>query len=230
MFTSLRTGTKLIVLCALFIICVAVTTYSLVVEKEIAIAFARKELTGSKFLAALRPVHFAVLTNRPFNPSAQEPDLSAQNALTNLATTQAGAVTTLHIGSSIEALSVSIVHLGSTSQAHEPANGLDVLAKIEELAARAGDSSNLTLDTDLDSYYVQNIVVDQLPRLLSRLGGLQLLPAQALSKVTSSNEDKIRLLVLDGLGREPINLQGRSAGQSPLCPDSDQIPQRRQML
>ena len=32
------------------------------------------------------------------------------------------------------------------------------------------------------------------------------------------------------LGREPINLEGRSAGQSPLCPpDSDQIPQRREM-
>ena len=55
MFTSLRTGTKLILLCTLFIICVAVTTYSLVVKKQIAIAFARKELSGSKFLAALRP-------------------------------------------------------------------------------------------------------------------------------------------------------------------------------
>ena len=69
MFASLRTDTKLIFLCTLFLFCVAVTTYSLVVEKQIAIAFARKELTGSKFLAALRPVYFAVLTNRPFNPS-----------------------------------------------------------------------------------------------------------------------------------------------------------------
>ena len=25
--------------------------------------------------------------------------------------------------------------------------------------------------------------------------------------------------IVEGLGREPINLQGRSAGQSPLCPD-----------
>ena len=31
------------------------------------------------------------------------------------------------------------------------------------------------------------------------------------------------------LGCETINLQGRSAGQSPLCSDSDQIPQRREM-
>jgi hypothetical protein len=112
------------------------------------------------------PVYFAVLTSRPFNPFAEQPDVSAQNALESLAITQAGAVATLQIASFIEALSDSIVHLGSTSQAREPANGLDVLAKIEELAARAGDSSNLTLDTDLDIYYVRNIVVDQLPKLL----------------------------------------------------------------
>jgi signal transduction histidine kinase len=199
MFTSLRTGTKLILLCTLFLICVAVTTYSLVVEKQIAIAFARKELTGSKFFGALRPVYFAVITDRPFNPSAQDPGVSAQNALESLVTTQAGAVATLQIGSFIEALSESIAHLGSTSQVHEPANGLDVLAKIDELAARAGDSSNLTLDTDLDTYYVQNIVADQLPKLLSRLGGLQIVPAQPSSTVTSSSEDKIRLLVLVGL-------------------------------
>jgi hypothetical protein len=43
MFTNLRDGTKLIPLCTLFLICVAVTTYSLVFEKQIAIAFARKE-------------------------------------------------------------------------------------------------------------------------------------------------------------------------------------------
>ena len=34
----------------MFIISIAATTYSLVAEKQIAIAFARKELIGSKFL------------------------------------------------------------------------------------------------------------------------------------------------------------------------------------
>lgn len=49
MFKNLRTGTKLILLCAMFIISVGVTTYSLVVENQIAISFARKELVGSRF-------------------------------------------------------------------------------------------------------------------------------------------------------------------------------------
>ena len=50
MFKNLRTSAKLILLCAMFIISIGVTTYSLVAEKQIAIAFARKELIGSKFL------------------------------------------------------------------------------------------------------------------------------------------------------------------------------------
>ena len=196
MFKSLRTSTKLILLCTMFIISVVVTTYSLVVEKQIAIAFARKELTGNKFLAALRPVYVAVLTNRPFNPAASELDGSAQNALERLATTQAEAAAALQVGLFVEALSSLLIHLGSTSPVGNSVN--DALAKMQELAARAGDSSNLTLDTDLDTYYVQNIVVDQLPKLLGRLGELQIVRVHTSTEATSS-DSKVRSLVLEGL-------------------------------
>jgi hypothetical protein len=36
------------------------------------------------------------------------------------------------------------------------------------LAARIGDDSNLTLDPDLDTYYVQDIAVGKLPTLGAR--------------------------------------------------------------
>jgi hypothetical protein len=61
MFKRLRTSTKLILLCAMFIISVGVTTYSLLTEKRIAISFARKELISSKFLAALRGIDVTLL-------------------------------------------------------------------------------------------------------------------------------------------------------------------------
>ena len=51
----------------------------------------------------------------------------------------------------------------------------------------------------MDTYYVQNIVVDQLPKLLGRLGELQIVPVQASSSAISSNENKVRFLILDGL-------------------------------
>ena len=179
MFNDLRTSTKLILLCTMFIISVVVTTYSLVAEKQLAIAFARKELTGSKFLAALRPVYVAVLTNQPFNPSASELDISAYNAVKTLLTTQSEAVATLQIAPFVEAASNQLNHLSSTAQAGELASAPEMLAKMQKLAAHVGDSSNLTLDTDLDTYYLQNTIVDQLPKLLSRLGELQIVPSRS---------------------------------------------------
>jgi hypothetical protein len=171
MFKNLRTSTKLILLCTAFITSVAVTTYSLVVEKQIAIAFARKELTGSKFLADLRPIYVAVLTSAPFNLSPSTSDISVHEVLKALATAQSEVAATLHISGFVEALSDSLVHLESASPVTKSA-AMDALAKMQQLAARTGDSSNLTLDTDLDTYYVQNIVVNQIPKLLSLLGEL----------------------------------------------------------
>jgi hypothetical protein len=55
---------------------------------------------------------------------------------------------------------------------------LEALSDERKLGLRIGDDSNLTLDTDLDSYYVQNIVVDRLPALVSQLGETQMCSAR----------------------------------------------------
>jgi signal transduction histidine kinase len=201
MFKDLRTSTKLILLCAMFMISVAVTTYNLVAEKQLAIAFARKELAGSKFLGALRPVYVAVLANRPFNPSALELEAPAYNALKTLSKTQSGAISTLQMGPLVEALSNQLVHPGSIP---DPANATELLAKMQQLAARAGDSSNLTLDPELDTYYVQDIIADRLPKLLGRLGDLQIVPVQSFADAAPANEHKARFLVIDGLIKSTI--------------------------
>ena len=90
MFKNLRTSTKLTLLCAMFIISIAATTYSLVAEKQIAIAFARKELIGSKFLDTLRSIYATVLTGRPFNPLAPEQGASANKMVEALTTAHFG--------------------------------------------------------------------------------------------------------------------------------------------
>ena len=46
MFKNLRTSTKLLLLCGVFVGALVVATYSLVAEKQIAIQFVRKELVG----------------------------------------------------------------------------------------------------------------------------------------------------------------------------------------
>jgi signal transduction histidine kinase len=198
MFKNLRTSTKLILLCAMFIISLGVTTYSLVAEKQIAVSFARKELMGSKFLATLRGIDVAVLTARSLNPLAAESDTSVQGIPEALAAAQAGAAPTLQTAELVQALSSALRLLGSNSSAND-SNAVDVLARVQQLALRIGDDSNLTLDTDLDTYYVQNIIVDQLPRLLGYIGELQLVMRKAAGMSTPSNESEAHILVLDGL-------------------------------
>src|SRR6516225_5219334 len=105
MFKNLRTSTKLILLCAMFIISLGVTTYNLVAEKQIAVSFTRKELIGSKFLVTLRAVDVAVLRTRSLDPLAAESDSSVQGTPEALAAGQAGAASTLQTAELVQALS-----------------------------------------------------------------------------------------------------------------------------
>jgi len=81
------------------------------------------------------------------------------------------------------------------------------LAKARDLAARIGDESNLALDPDLDSYYVQDIVVKKAPALLSQMGELQSL----LTGSPSGDDLHVRPLLLDGMIRSSIEEIERDA-------------------
>ena len=50
---------------------------------------------------------------------------------------------------------------------------VDALTAARNLGSRIGDDSNLTLDPDLDSYYVQDVVVAKMRTLLTQIGELQ---------------------------------------------------------
>jgi signal transduction histidine kinase len=74
---------------------------------------------------------------------------------------------------------------------------LEVLSIEQKLASRIGDDSNLALDPDLNTYYVQNIVVARLPGLVSQLGEMQTLLREANDTGSLSNEHMARLVFLD---------------------------------
>ncbi len=64
MVRDLRAGTKFLILCLVSLALTSVATYALLVEKQIAINFARKELVGSKYLALLQSIYVTVLKNQ----------------------------------------------------------------------------------------------------------------------------------------------------------------------
>lgn len=174
MFKNLPTSVKLLVLCTAFIVSVSVPIYELVTEKRIAIDFARKELVGSRQLLAVHEVYHAILA--PERSGAFEVRNSSHGTiLKTLAVVDAEADDRLQIADAVQALAAAFRKLSlqelESGQVGLPA--LDALANAQILAARIGDASNLALDPDLDSYYVQAILVRKLPTLLGRLAELQ---------------------------------------------------------
>ena len=123
----------------------------------------------------------------------------ALNALTASDTTAPGSVQTAKLAQSLAAIVRGLSYAGSDGE--KRALIVEGLAKARDLAARIGDESNLALDPDLDSYYVQNIVVKRVPGLLSEIGELQSL----LSAPSPSSDDlRVRRLLLDGMLRSTI--------------------------
>ena len=106
MFKNLRTSTKLLLVCGMFVISIAVTTAALVAEKQIAIAFARKELVGSRYLAIVRDIYPAILIQQN-DPSFAKPRPSPDEILKALAAAEANAANGLQTAELEQALAAN---------------------------------------------------------------------------------------------------------------------------
>jgi hypothetical protein len=213
MFRSLRTSTKLIFLCSLFVVSIAVVTYGLVAEKQIAIDFVRKELVGERYLQALQPVYATILTDeRETTPIAQTKS-GIDKSLHALFAAEADTAGSLNTSELEQALAAGLRELspGKATGIQKQNLNLDALAKARNLASRVGDDSNLALDPDLDSYYLQDIVATKMPTLLGQIGELQqsLLRASLHADASSSYLVErplisVRPLILDGMIRSTL--------------------------
>ena len=214
MFRNLRTSTKLFLLCSAFVVSIVVVTYGLIAEKRIAIEFARKELDGVQYLEAVRGVYAWILASGITSPLSPETGPSANRVLDGLADAQSHTAGSLHTAEHAQSVADAVRKLS------DPANGeklgliVDALSKARNLASRIGDDSKLALDPDLDSYYVQDIVVTRMPMLLGQIGELQSWLQMPSPAGSSSDEASIRPLVLDGMVRSTLEEIARDARAS----------------
>ena len=207
MFKDLRAGTKFLILCGVCLVLTSVATYALLVEKQIAINFARSELVGSKYLALLRPIYVAVLKTETNAELADRNNALASESVASLSRADAETAGILHIANAVKALAATLRDLNTSTTAGIPADEayLAALKNLRELAARVGDDSKLTLDPVLDTYHVGNIVVTRLPTALEELGNAQLL-TRTPQAANDPVDRKARLIALDTLLR--ANMEG----------------------
>ena len=149
MFKNLRTSTKLLLLCGMFVISIATTTVALVAEKQIAIAFAHKELVGSRYLAIVRDIYPAILIQQN-DPSFAKTRLSPDEILKAVAAAEASAVNDLQTAELEQALAQTLRKLWSDKTVQNTDQLIiEALSNEQKLASRIGDDSNLALDPDV---------------------------------------------------------------------------------
>ncbi|HST09697.1 MAG TPA: ATP-binding protein [Terriglobales bacterium] len=205
MLKDLRTSTKLVLLCGMFVAAIALATYSLIREKQIAIGFVRKELVGAQYLEALRGVYAVILEPALQASRRQASAIAALDALAKAEANTGGLLRTATLAENLETTVRDLIAAGTGDDSGPLTD--KALAGARDLAARIGDESNLALDPALDSYYIQNIVVKRVPALLSQMGALQSL----LTHSPSGDDFQVRPLLLDGMIRSSIEDINRDA-------------------
>jgi PAS domain S-box-containing protein len=203
MFGNLRTGTKLFILSGMFIVSIAVATYSLIVDRAAAINFARQELAGSRYLAVVRDIDAAVVTGLTDDAAYRRSRDRAEAMVAALAAAQTAAAGTLQTADFAKRLDAALRELWSTQAAGgtlDPA-ALRALAAARSLAARISDDSNLALDTDLDSYHLVIVIVDKLPPALGAVAEAQTLLRLGATEGGISIDRGARLLALASMIR-----------------------------
>jgi PAS domain S-box-containing protein len=201
MFTNLRVSTKLFILCGTFIVSIVATICSLVAEKQIAIDFARKELVGSRYLVTVREIYTAILASQTTDAMVAKLRTPAEELLKGLVNAETDAAGSLHTAELEQALESSLRQLPSSEAAAGNMLVIDVLKKARALAARIGDDSNLSLDTDADSYHAEDVVVGKLPAYIAELCEMQMLLHVDAAGGPFAGAHTARLLILEGLLR-----------------------------
>lgn len=77
----------------------------------------------------------------------------------------------------------------------------DLIGDIRALISHVGDTSNLILDPDLDSYYAMDAILLKLPSIQIVLAQIQLLGLSISEHDTPMQEEKAQLLMLVGLAK-----------------------------
>jgi methyl-accepting chemotaxis protein len=207
MIRNLNFRQKLTLICLAFSLLIAVLLYLLAAEKNIAIDFAQQELRGTAYLPSLRKL----LELLPEHGRATAPGAAGQaNHSTYIDQTfeqleradqQTGEA--LKSTEKLRALKSQWQALKGKEASLTPEERDELLRRmvvdVLGLISWVGDTSNLILDPDLDSYYMMDTVVVQLPNNQDLLAQLLQAGTGILARGQISAEEKTQLVVWSGL-------------------------------
>jgi anti-anti-sigma factor len=212
----LRYPQKFLLISVLFAVPLALVMALLIIEVNSRAAFAQKELDGNTYLRSVRQLYEHVLRQQVLahlylnGATALEAELNGTQAQIDsdfamLAVVDRELGQLLNTTEKYDALSASWQSLkprlaSSTTQASDEAHA-SMIANVRGLISQVGDTSNLILDPDLDSYYTMDAVLLKLPENQELIARTQLAGDRIVVQKGASGEDTTQLTILGGLLR-----------------------------
>jgi len=199
---DLRTRTKISLIFFLLLIPIAYTVWTIAADKRALIAASEREQVGSAYVAAVRPILFAV------SNLAKADDVHAAVETARASQKKLGESRELGALADDFAFAIEIAVTGTDTDSVDAA-----MEKGAALVARAAEESNMALDPELASYYLGNIVSVRLPRILGSLLAEQNTVSMVAAAGELSTEQRVRLLTLSGTLKADFDgLRGNVAG------------------
>ncbi|MBE0533143.1 MAG: HAMP domain-containing protein [Rhodospirillales bacterium] len=163
MFDHLKVSRKLMALSAVFLLPVAFLAWLLVVQSQKDIHFAAKERDGGRYLSGLARLQVDLVTGwyagQPL--SALKP---ARDRVAGLEREMSNPMDTAELFAAMDKAAADLAAAGTADA--DRAKFEVLMTALRAVIGRVGDSSNLILDPDLDSYYAMDISLLKLPELV----------------------------------------------------------------
>src|SRR5581483_10081411 len=199
---DLSTRSKISLIFLLLLAPIVYTIWIVVQEKRSAIARSEQELAGSAYLAIVRPAVFALAVGE-----RTEISLAVEKA--RKAQKQFGESRDLGVLADEFAFSASMA--ATPGAAGDASDG--AVEKLMPLFARVGEEYNLSIDPELDSYYLGSIVATRMPVMLGQLLAQRNLASEVSAAGEVTTEHRVRLLTLSGMLKTTLDgLRGDIAG------------------
>lgn len=208
--SRLKYAQKFVLLSVILVIPIVVLLASLLSELQSNIKFAQNEQTGVQYIKSVFPVMIQVQQHRGTSVGFLNGDTSSKSKLeeiqkqvdtlmASVESEQSGLADKLNVTGQWKTIeqdwnalksNVTTLTADKSIQAHNK-----LVQEIIDLMLSAADSSGLTLDPELDSYYVMDLMVNRMPLLIELTGQVRAEGVGILNRKYLKNEEKTTLIV-----------------------------------
>jgi len=215
---------KMLVSGLFFCVPIALLAYFLVSNIREQVAFSSKEISGGQYTAALNNLLASVLEGRDSAVTgAQPPQITPEQSLAELEKIEqrlGGELATKERFAAIKS-GVSAAQEGKGASDRKRPDAYEALsADLLETIVQVSDNSNLTLDPDIDSYYLMDSLITKLPPLAEAISRANQIVMRS-GGTASSADDRTTLIILSSQIRTYVevlkkNVRAAEGANAPL--------------